>query len=145
MSVFISYAREDEAAAHQLYLALTEAGLEPWMDKPPGNYRKLGLLPGENWRQRLDKEIRTARRMILLLSEISIKKVGFVQNEFRLALDVMNSMPTGARFAIPLLLDDCHPPALLVGAIALADLNWMSLPEVGVDMFVEMLKADMPA
>jgi hypothetical protein len=79
MSVFISYAREDEAEAHELYYALTAASLDPWMDKPPGVFRPLGLAPGENWRQRLETEIRLANRMILLLSPISIVStpVGF--------------------------------------------------------------------
>lgn len=145
MSVFISYAREDEEAAHALYLALHEANLNPWMDKPPGEYRPLGLLPGENWRQRLELEIPRAKRIVLLLSTVSIAKVGFVQNEFRLALQVMNSMPTGARFAVPLLIDDCRPPSLVVGSVALADLNWMVLSEIGVQMFVDMLRADIEA
>jgi hypothetical protein len=143
MSVFISYAREDEVMAGELYLELTRAGLEPWMDKPPPPHRGLGLAPGENWRHRLTVEIRRAARVILLLSATSIAKVGFVQNEFRLALDVMNSMPAGARFAIPLLIERCEPPPLSVGAIALADLNWMVLLDVGMQGFVDMLKADM--
>lgn len=143
MSIFISYAREDEASAHELYLALMADALDPWMDKPPGQYRPLGLLPGENWRLRLETEVRDASRMILLLSETSIAKVGFVQNEFRLALEIMNSMPAGARFAVPLLIENCQPPPLVVGAIALADLNWIVLSDVGIPMFVEMLKADM--
>lgn len=143
MSVFISYAREDVATAGELYLALTAAGLEPWMDKPPAPYRALGLAPGENWRHRLTAEIRRAARVILLLSATSIAKIGFVQNEFRLALDVMNSMPAGARFAIPLLIEQCEPPPLSVGAIALADLNWTVLSDVGIQGFVDMLETDM--
>lgn len=143
MSIFISYAREDVTFAHELYLALTAEGLSPWMDKPPGKYRPLGLLPGENWRTRLEAEIRKADRVILLLSKTSVAKRGFVQNEFRLALEVMSSMPTGARFAIPLLVDDCEPAPLVVSSIALADLNWMMLSEIGLAMFVEMVRMDL--
>lgn len=143
MSIFISYAKEDIAFARELYVALDAAGLRPWMDKPPAPHHAKGLIPGENWRLRLEKEIRSAERAILLLSNTSIAKVGYVQREFRLALDVMASMPVNARFVVPLLIEDCRPPELVVGSISLADLQWTSLTELSLDVFVEMLAADL--
>lgn len=145
MSVFISYAKEDAATAQELYLALDARGLSPWMDKPPIPHQAKGLIPGEYWRDRLEREIRQARRVILLLSRTSIEKVGYVQREFRTALDVMNSMPQHARFAVPLLIEECEPPNLVVGAISLADLQWSHLNEHGMDIFVDMLSADIAA
>lgn len=143
MSIFISYAKEDADQAQALYLALNAAGLDPWMDKPPGNFVLKGLFPGENWRNRLDHEIRRAHRVILLLSKTSVAKVGYVQREFRLALDVMNGMPPNARFVVPLMIDECLPPDLVVGSIRLADLQWTILIECGLKTFVEMIKADL--
>lgn len=145
MSVFISYAKEDAATAQEIYLALEARGLSPWMDKPPAPHQHRGLIPGEYWRDRLDREIRQARRAILLLSQTSIEKVGYVQREFRLALDVMNSMPQNARFAVPLLIEDCEPPNLVVGSISLADLQWSSLSDHGIDVFLDILSADIAA
>lgn len=145
MSVFISYAKEDVATAQDLYLGLDARGLSPWMDKPPAPHQAKGLIPGEHWRDRLEREIRQARRVILLLSRTSIEKVGYVQREFRLALDVMNSMPQNARFAVPLLIEECEPPNLVVGSISLADLQWSNLNEHGVEIFLDMLSADIAA
>lgn len=143
MSIFISYAKEDAVQAGELYLALEARGLEPWMDKPPAPFRARGLIPGENWRVRLEREIRDACRVTLLLSETSVAKVGYVQREFRLALDVMNGMPPNARFAVPLLINECQPPDLVVGMISLADLQWTVLSEVGIETFIEMIEADL--
>lgn len=145
MSIFISYAKEDGPRAQDIYAALRIRGLEPWMDKPPAPYAVDGLIPGENWRQRLEQEIRRARRTILLLSNVSVAKVGYVQREFRLALDVMNGMPANARFAIPLMIDDCHPPDLVVGLISLGDLQWIKLNDYGIEAFMELLEADLAA
>lgn len=143
MSIFISYAKEDIVQAQALYLALEARGLEPWMDKPPPPNVAKGLVPGENWRARLEAEIRGASRAILLLSETSVAKVGYVQREFRLALDVMNMMPANARFAVPLMIDDCAPPELVVDRISLSDLQWTTLSEVGMDSFIDMVESDL--
>lgn len=143
MSIFISYAKEDYDHAHALYLALDRRDLEPWMDKPPPPHLTKGLVPGENWRARLEAEIRGAKRAILLLSKTSVAKVGYVQREFRLALDVMNVMPPNARFAVPLMIDDCAPPELVVDRISLGDLQWTTLSEVGMDSFIDMIEADL--
>lgn len=143
MSIFISYAKEDNDQAQALYLAFEARGLEPWMDKPPPPHVAKGLVPGENWRARLEAEIRGANRAILLLSKISVAKVGYVQREFRLALDVMNMMPANARFAVPLMIDDCAPPELVVDRISLSDLQWTTLSEVGMDSFIDMVEADL--
>lgn len=145
MSVFISYAKEDTAKAQEIFIALKKRGLDPWMDKPPNPYQGEGILPGENWRDRLEREIRRADRVILLLSQTSIAKVGYVQREFRSALDIMNSMPPNARFVVPLLIDDCEPPNLVVDRISLADLHWSSLDELGLETFMDILAADMAA
>ena len=87
--VFISYAREDIEFAGSLYLALRRRGFQPWMDKPPSPFDLDGLRPGENWRTAIDREIGRADRMILVLSKISVDKVGYVQVEFRRALEAM--------------------------------------------------------
>jgi TIR domain len=145
MSIFISYAKEDVDQARALYLALEDRGLGPWMDKPPPPHGAKGLVPGENWRARLEAEIRAARRAILLLSKTSVAKVGYVQREFRLALDVMNLMPANARFAVPLMIDDCAPPELVVDRISLSDLQWTTLNEIGMGVFIDLIEADLAA
>ena len=143
MAIFISYAKEDAEFAKSLFLALRSASLDPWMDKPPAPHQAAGLIPGEDWRARLESEIRGADRVIMILSENSIAKVGYVQRELRLALDVMGAMPAGARFALPLLIDGCEPPDLVVGSIRLSDFQWTSLEDVNLETFIQMVANDL--
>src|SRR4051812_20720683 len=106
-NVFISYAKEDHSFAEELFLTLKAHGFEPWMDKPPAPFDLDGLQPGEDWRAVLAERIHSADRMILILSPASVAKVGYVQREFRLALEKMGEMPPGRRFAVPILKEPC--------------------------------------
>src|SRR6266404_9701171 len=90
MMIFISYTKEDHEFACELYLALKRCGQDLWIDKPPAPYDLDGLQPGQRWRDEINRRVRSADLMILLLSPISVQKVGYVQREFRLALHVMN-------------------------------------------------------
>jgi hypothetical protein len=114
----IIYAREDEKAAQRLYNDLKEAGLNPWLDKE-------SLLHGQNWETEIRNAIKNSRYLIILLSSASVRKRGYVQNEFKLALDVLDEFPESNVFAIPVRLDDCDIPEKLQG-IEFANLfpNW---------------------
>lgn len=138
--IFISYASEDRAFAHELFLGLKARGFDPWMDKPPAPHQLEGLLPGEDWRARITAEVQAADKMILILSPISVEKVGYVQREFRLALDIMNELPPGERFAIPILKEPCDVPNLVVGSVSLGDLQWTEIYDVGLDHFLDALE-----
>lgn len=122
--VFISYASQDIDVARRVFLDLKVEGLHPWMDKPPKPYEAYGLLPGENWRTRLSTEINESQFFIAILSKESVQKKGYVQREFRLALDLMNEIPSDSLFLFPLLMDDCTVPELSVDTISIRDLNW---------------------
>jgi len=134
--VFISYAREDVEIARKIYLDLLKRGLKPWMDKPPHPYEYCGLLPGEYWKTRLTEEISSSQFLIALLSNVSVKKRGYVQREYRLALDTMNEIPAGELFLFPILVDDTEIPNLTVGNVSLHDLNWHYFYNDGLDAVV---------
>lgn len=136
MRIFISYAREDLEAARELFLKLKAAGYEPWMDKPPAPYQNEGILPGQRWRPVIEAKIRSADLMILMLSNVSVSKQGFVQQEFRLSLHMMGEMPPDKVFAVPVLLEPCEPPALTAGTVTLSELQWTMIYEIGLDEFV---------
>ena len=112
--VFISYSREDEKTARKLYTDLKRVGIDPWLDVHD-------LLPGAEWPFAVKKAIRESRFFIALLSSYSISKIGFVQNEFKEALDVLDSYPEEEIFIIPIRLDNCNVPARF------AKLNWIDL------------------
>ncbi|MBK9221932.1 MAG: TIR domain-containing protein [Saprospiraceae bacterium] len=141
--IFISYAREDFLIAQKIYSDLKKEGLNPWMDKPPNPYELDGLLPGEFWKDRLTKEIKESQFLIALLSNNSITKRGYVQREFKLALDIMNELPNGEEFLIPLLLDQCKVPDLKVGFVSLSELNWHDLETGGLTPIILKVKRNL--
>ena len=102
--VFISYARQDFDAAQRLYDDLTSGtDLKPWLDKED-------LLPGQSWDLEIKKAIKKSRYFIALFSSTSVNKRGYVQKEFRKAIEVLDEFPEGEIFAIPVRLDECEIP-----------------------------------
>jgi hypothetical protein len=137
--IFISYAKEDHAYACTLYLALKNAGLDPWMDKPPPPYEGEGLQVGQRWRTVLDAKLREADYIALLLSPRSVRKRGYVQTEFRTALSLMNEMPDDQVFVIPIVSETCDVPSLRVGQIDLRDLQWEEVKSAEIPDFAHRL------
>ncbi|WQO64669.1 toll/interleukin-1 receptor domain-containing protein [Sinorhizobium medicae] len=119
--IFISYAKEDVAYAHKVFLALKAQALSPWMDKPPVPYQGEGLQIGQKWQTVLQARLNNADYVILILSPRSVAKKGYVQVEFRTALDRMNYLPDDSVLVLPILIEACEVPSLSVGNINLRD------------------------
>jgi formylglycine-generating enzyme required for sulfatase activity len=115
MKVFISYAREDAQMARKLYDDLTGAGLDCWFDEED-------LVPGQNWQIEIPNNIKKCERVCILLSSRSVEKIGYVQNEMKLALDTLDSFPSGHIYIIPVRLDECKPAHPKLQALHWADL-----------------------
>lgn len=101
--IFLCYAREDISVVKVVYQKLFDAGYYPWMDKKD-------LLPGQNWRIETPKALRAARFVIIFFSKHSVSKEGYVQREFKLALDTLEEKPEGKVYIIPVRLDECEVP-----------------------------------
>jgi len=114
-TVFISYAREDTNAAKRLRKDLKDAGLSPWLDKEE-------ILPGQNWKKQIEDAISKSRYFIPLFSKTSVEKMGYVQSEFKFALEVLKKYPPNKIFYIPVRLDDCEIPYTELESIHRADL-----------------------
>jgi hypothetical protein len=71
---------------------------------------KESLLPGHYWKIEVKRAIKNSRYFIALFSSTSVQKKGYVQVEFKFALDVLDEFPEGEIFAIPARLDDCEIP-----------------------------------
>jgi hypothetical protein len=112
---FISYAKEDRAVAERLCADLRELGADPWLDVQR-------LRGGEEWRDAIVSALRDASHILILISAHSVSKIGFVQAEVRLALDLLATMPPQRRFIIPIRLDDSTP-----SNHRLSDLQWINL------------------
>ena len=104
--VFICYAREDGAIADALYEQLLGAGFEPWMDKRD-------LRGGELWDYAIQGAIRRSDFFVVLLSESSVRKRGYLQREVKVALEICDKMLTNDIFLIPVRLDGCAVPESL--------------------------------
>jgi TIR domain len=131
--VFISYAREDAEAAKRLYDDLKGAGLNPWLDKER-------LLPGQNWREEISREIiEKSRYFIPLFSSTSVRKMGVVQSEIKQALAVFEKYPPGMTFIIPVRLDKCEIPYRQLRGLEYVDFfpstNW----ELGLRRILQII------
>jgi formylglycine-generating enzyme required for sulfatase activity len=129
--VFLSYAREDEAQVRAVYRRLRDAGFDVWMDK-------INLLPGQRWQQEIPQAIRHSDFILLFFSQNSVAKRGYIQREFRLALDTLEEMPPDAIHTIPIRLDDCQIPEQF------HHLHWSDLAEEGeFERIVQALRLGM--
>ncbi len=114
-TVFISYARENSKAARRLFRDLKGAGLIPWLDKE-------SLIAGQNWKIGINKAISSSRYFIPIFSSVSVSKRGYIQKEFKYALDVLDEFPESQIFIIPIRLDDCKIPYQRLEHIEYVDL-----------------------
>ncbi len=113
--VFISYAKEDYETAKRLYNDLKLAGIEPWIGKKD-------IQAGQNWKYEIRKTIRESSYFLALLSSKSVSKIGYVQTELKIALDILDKHPKSEIFLLPVRLDDCMPHDE-----KLWDLHWCDL------------------
>lgn len=108
MQVFISYAREDFDKADLLFKYLDVKGIKIWMDK-------LNLSPGQRWEKTIEQEIKDAKIFLALLSNTSVRKEGFVQKEFKLAVNQQDMKPSDGVYIIPVILEPCRLPDEFAG------------------------------
>jgi len=103
VKIFISYAREDIDSACRLYNELgVFDGISPWMDKEC-------LPPGSIWKIEIKKALIESKYVLILLSENSIEKRGYIQKEIREAIEILDEIPENQPFLIPIRLKDVRP------------------------------------
>jgi formylglycine-generating enzyme required for sulfatase activity len=116
VQIFISYAREDQEQAREIYRRLAEQGYKPWLDEED-------LLPGQNFRLVIEKSLTGSDFVIICLSQVSVAKRSFFQREIKRALDKLEEMLPEDIFVIPARLDQCEMPE------ELKDRHWVNLFE----------------
>ena len=134
--IFLAHASEDKDAVRRLYSQLKSSGLRPWLDEKD-------LLPGQNWPVEIPKAIDRSDIFIACLSTRSVQKQGYVQKEFRLALNAYAEKPSGSIYLIPAKLDDCDVPDLQLPhlGISLRDIQWIELwKENGFERLVNTIR-----
>jgi GTP-binding protein EngB required for normal cell division len=106
LNVFLCHASQDKEKVRELYEKLIKDGLNPWLDEK-------SILPGQDWNLEIRNAIRNAHAVIVCLSNNSINKVGYIQKELKLALDIADEQPEGVVFLIPIRLEECTVPQRL--------------------------------
>ncbi len=77
--------------------------INPWVDEKK-------LLPGQDWRLKIEEAVETSDAVIICLSNRSVTKEGYVQKELRYAREIALEKPEETIFLIPLRLDECNVP-----------------------------------
>jgi hypothetical protein len=101
--ISLAHASEDKQLVREIYSKLEAHGFKPWLDE-------IDLLGGQNWQVEIPKAIRESDVFVACLSQLSVRKQGYVQREFRFALNVYAEKPPGSIYLIPLKLDHCEVP-----------------------------------
>lgn len=101
--LFVSYAREDEAPVLYWVEKLMADGYVCWLDKKQ-------ILPGDKWEYKVENAILNTQFALVFLSSESVKKVGYVQREWKLIHKQASLRPNSGRYLIPIKLDDCQVP-----------------------------------
>jgi hypothetical protein len=116
--IFLCHATEDKAQVKEIYRKLVSDGFAPWLDE-------CDILPGQRWDAEIKRAIRSAALVLVFLSRTSVAKRGYVQKEFKLAVEISQEFPDDQVFVIPLRLDECHVPNLF------EHLQWMNYYDSG--------------
>ena len=122
VDIFISYAREDQPKAQILAEALKRHNFEVWWD--------MKIPPGKTWDEYIGGALDSAKSVIVLWSEVSVKSNWVKEEADRAAR---------RGILIPVLIDKIQPP-LGFGRIEAADLiNWQG--ESSNPGFIELIRA----
>lgn len=104
LRVFLSYASQDKLAVRDFARRLTDEGwIDVWVDEKK-------LLPGQDWRTKIEEAVETSDIVIICLSSNSVGKEGFVQKELRYAREIAFEKPDETIFLIPIRFNDCAVP-----------------------------------
>lgn len=126
--VFLSYAREDEGVAKEVYARLVASNVEVWFDQET-------LMPGERWKDKIRAAIEGCSYFLFLLSENSLSKRGYVQSEVRAALDIASELPQDRIYLIPARVEHCVP-----ADDRFREIQWVDLYPVLDDGIAKLLR-----
>lgn len=105
--VFLSYCREDLDNATWLQQQLEAAGFKVWWDQ--------NLLGGENFDNRIDKEIKNCDAIVICLSDkLDRKRSSFVYEEIVRAIKIYRKLPPDSIFLIPVRFANCSVPEIKI-------------------------------
>jgi tetratricopeptide (TPR) repeat protein len=133
-AVFLSYAREDTAAAQRIAEALRSHGIEVWFDQSE-------LRGGDAWDQKIRRQIGECAIFLPIISQHTQERgKGYFRLEWKLAVDQSHLLAEGIPFLAPVVVDETPEAGALVPADFLR-VQWTRLPgALPTPHFVERVK-----
>jgi TolB-like protein len=133
-AVFLSYAREDAAAARRVAEALRAAGLEVWFDENE-------LRGGEAWDAKIRQQINDCTLFLPIISRHTQERgKGYFRLEWKLAVEQTHLMADGMAFLAPVVIDDTRETGALVPPEFLR-VQWTRLPDaLPTSQFITQVK-----
>jgi len=132
-AVFLSYARDDAAAARRIAEALRASGLEVWFDENE-------LRGGDAWDAKIRQQIDACALFVAVISKHTQERSkGYFRLEWKLAVDQTHLLAAGVPFVAPVVIDDTPEGGALVPPEFLK-VQWMRLPgALPTPQFVEQI------
>jgi TolB-like protein/Flp pilus assembly protein TadD len=133
-AVFLSYAREDTAAANRIAEALRSCGVEVWFDQSE-------LRGGDAWDQKIRKQIDSCALFVPIISRSTEERgKGYFRLEWKLAVEQTHLLMEGAPYLVPVVVDDTSGSAAAVPA-EFHRVQWTRMPGAfPSQQFVEHVK-----
>jgi TolB-like protein/Flp pilus assembly protein TadD len=138
-AVFLSYAREDTAAAQRIADALRTHGVEVWFDQSE-------LRGGDVWDQKIRRQIKECALFVPIISgKTQARGEGYFRLEWKLAVERTHLMAEGVPFLAPVVVDETLENSAIVPAEFLR-VQWIRLPgSLPTPQFVAQVKRMMEA
>ncbi|MEI6106264.1 MAG: TIR domain-containing protein [Opitutae bacterium] len=133
-AVFLSYARDDAAAARRIAEALRASGLEVWFDENE-------LRGGDAWDAKIRKQIDACSLFLPIISvHTQERSKGYFRLEWKLAVDQTHLLAEGVPFIAPVVVDDTKEADAVVPP-EFMKVQWTRLPgALPTPQFVEQVK-----
>jgi TolB-like protein/Tfp pilus assembly protein PilF len=133
-AVFLSYAREDTAAANRIAEALRSHGVEVWFDQSE-------LRGGDAWDQKIRRQIDACTLFMPIISRVTEGRgKGYFRLEWKLAVEQTHLLMEGVPFLVPVVVDDTPDSAAAVPA-EFRRVQWTRMPgALPSPQFVEHVK-----
>jgi TolB-like protein len=120
-AVFLSYAKQDAAAAGQICAALRATGIEVWFDQSE-------LRGGDAWDAAIRRQIKNCALMIPVISaNTQARAEGYFRLEWKLAIDRSHLMAHDRPFIVPVVIDQTQQGDERVPD-KFAEVQWTRLP-----------------
>ena len=133
-ALFLSYAREDTAAAQRIAEALRSQGVEVWFDQNE-------LRGGDSWDQKIKTQIRECALFLPVISANTQERgEGYFRREWKLAVERTHDMAEGVPFLVPIVIDATREAGASVPE-PFMHVQWTRLPgALPTPQFVEQVK-----